>query len=82
MPRARLWNVQEAAAYLGVRPSWIYEACRARRLPVVPVGKHLRFLQEDLDAWIAERRIEARGGAHRSSSSAVSLRRAREFDRL
>jgi excisionase family DNA binding protein len=57
---ARLWNAQRAADYLGVRPSWIYEAVRGRRLPHIPVGKHIRFLQEDLDAWIAARRIEAR----------------------
>jgi hypothetical protein len=29
-------------------------------MPVVRLGKHLRFLQDDLDAWISEHRIEAR----------------------
>jgi excisionase family DNA binding protein len=44
---------------MGVRPSWVYEATREGRIPVVRLGKHLRFLQEDLNAWIAEHRIEA-----------------------
>jgi excisionase family DNA binding protein len=45
---------------LGVKPSWIYAAARERHIPVVKLGKRLRFLQEDLDAWISDRRIEAR----------------------
>ena len=60
LPTPRLWTAQQAAAYLGVRPSWVYEATREGRIPCVrlPGGKHLRFLQEDLDAWISEHRFE------------------------
>jgi excisionase family DNA binding protein len=57
---ARLFTPQQTAEYLGVRPSWVYEQARARKLPHLKLGKHIRFLQEDLDAWIAARRIEAR----------------------
>ena len=53
----RLWTAREAAEYLSVRPSWVYEAVRGRRIPHVRCGKHVRFLREDLDAWIAERRV-------------------------
>jgi excisionase family DNA binding protein len=60
VPAARLFTPQRTAEYLDVRPSWVYEAARTRRLPHLKLGKHLRFLQEDLDAWIAEQRIEAR----------------------
>jgi excisionase family DNA binding protein len=59
LPTPRLWTTQQAAAYLGVRPSWLYEAAREGRVPVVRLGKHLRFLKEDLDAWIAKHRSEA-----------------------
>jgi excisionase family DNA binding protein len=55
-----LMTPREAAAYLRVRPSWVYEAARGRRLPHVKVGRHLRFLQGDLDAWIAGQRVDAR----------------------
>jgi excisionase family DNA binding protein len=59
-PRAILWTAAEAASYLGMRPSWVYEATRQGRLAVVPMGKHRRYLQKDLDAYIAEHRIEAK----------------------
>jgi excisionase family DNA binding protein len=59
LPTPRLWTAEQAAEYLGVRPSWLYEATREGRVPVVRLGKHLRFLQEDLDSWISEHRSEA-----------------------
>jgi excisionase family DNA binding protein len=46
----------EAAALLSVRTSWVYEAVRARRLPCVRVGKHVRFLRSDLEGWVREQR--------------------------
>jgi excisionase family DNA binding protein len=60
LPTPRLWTAEQAASYLGVRTSWVYEAAREGRVPVVRLGKHLRFLQADLDAWIAENRVERR----------------------
>lgn len=59
LPTPRLWTAHQAAAYLGVRTSWVYEAAREGRVPVVRLGKHLRFLQEDLDVWISTHRSEA-----------------------
>jgi excisionase family DNA binding protein len=44
----------EAAELLSVRPSWIYEAVRANRLPCLRVGRHIRFTREMLQAWLAE----------------------------
>jgi excisionase family DNA binding protein len=55
-----LLTPQEAAAYLRVRPSWVYEAARGRRLPHIKVGRHLRFMREDLDAWLAAQRVPSR----------------------
>lgn len=50
----------EAATYLKVRPSWLYEAARARRVPHLRIGRHLRFLRSDLDAWLREQRVPTR----------------------
>ena len=59
-PDRRLWNVKQAAAYLGVRPAWVYEAVRTKRLTHYRLGeRHVRFLREDLDAFIREQRVEA-----------------------
>jgi excisionase family DNA binding protein len=56
-----LWNVQQAAAHLGVRPSWLYERVRAKQIPHYRLGKkHLRFRQADLDAYLDEQRVDAR----------------------
>ena len=59
-PSARLWTVQQAASYLGVRPAWVYEAVRGKRLAHYRLGRHLRFRTDDLDAFVAEQRVPAR----------------------
>ena len=56
----RLLKPAEAAELLSVPTSWVYEAARERRLPHLKVGKHLRFLRADLEAWLQEQRVEAR----------------------
>lgn len=45
-----------AAGLLSVKPSWIYEAVRDGRLPHLKVGRHIRFLRSDLEAWVIEQR--------------------------
>jgi excisionase family DNA binding protein len=50
----------EAAALLKVKTSWLYEAARTRRLPYLKLGRHLRFLRSDLEAWLVEQRVAAR----------------------
>lgn len=62
-PSARLPNPRlqepllrpaEAARLLSVKASWVYEAVRARRLPCVRLGRHIRFTQRMLEEWLAE----------------------------
>jgi excisionase family DNA binding protein len=50
----RLLRPEQAAWYLNVKTSWIYEAVRAGRLPCHRVGRHIRFTRPMLDAWLAE----------------------------
>ncbi len=50
----------DAAGLLAVRTSWVYEAVRAGRLPCVRVGRHVRFLRSDLEAWVAQQRDRGR----------------------
>lgn len=54
-----LLDATAAADLLAVRPSWIYEAVRAGRLPHVKIGRHIRFLRSDLESWVATRRVGA-----------------------
>ena len=50
----RLLRPDQAAWYLNVKTSWVYEAVRAGRLPCYRVGRHVRFTRPMLDAWLAE----------------------------
>lgn len=51
-----LLRPEEVARMLGVRRSSVYEYVRTGRLPHVRVGRHLRFLREDLEDWIRRQR--------------------------
>jgi excisionase family DNA binding protein len=58
-----LLTVQDAARFLNVTVSWIYEHVRddaTDRLPVLRLGKYLRFDQRDLRAYIDAKREAAR----------------------
>jgi excisionase family DNA binding protein len=65
---AELLTVREAAEFLRVTVSWIYEHVRpdaADRLPVLRVGKYLRFDARDLRAYIDAKREAARNRRRR-----------------
>jgi excisionase family DNA binding protein len=58
-----LLTVRDAARYLKVTVSWIYEHVRddaEDRLPVLKLGKYLRFDLRDLRAYIDAKREAAR----------------------
>ncbi len=63
---AALLTVQEAARFLNVTISWIYEHVRPGaddHLPVLKLGKYLRFDARDLRGYVDAKREAAR--AHR-----------------
>ena len=49
-----LLTVLEAADYLKVPVSWIYERTRTRAIPVRKIGRHCRIPKVELLAWIDE----------------------------
>jgi len=49
-----LLTADEAAELLSVRPSWIYEAVRAERLPCIRLERHIRFTRHMLEAWLSD----------------------------
>ena len=52
----RLWTVNEVAEYLVVDDGWVRDHSNGKRkpaLPVVRVGKHLRYRRADIEAWVA-----------------------------
>ena len=63
-----LLTVQDAARFLKVPISWVYEHVRPDsqdRLPVVKIGKYVRFQRGDLQAYIDAKRVESRRKTHR-----------------
>jgi excisionase family DNA binding protein len=60
---ADLLTVRETAQFLKVSVSWVYEHVRPDtedRLPVVKLGKYLRFDRRDLHEYIDAKRDAAR----------------------
>ncbi len=49
-----LLRPEDAARLLSVKSSWIYEAVRARRMPCLRVGRHIRFTRTMLEKWLVE----------------------------
>ena len=57
-----LLTVHETARFLRVSVSWVYEHVRPEahdRLPVVKLGKYLRFDTRDLRAYVDAKRAES-----------------------
>ena len=63
-----LLTVQDAARLLNVTVSWIYEHVRddsKDRLPVLKLGKYVRFDRRDLRAYVDAKREAARNPRRR-----------------
>lgn len=63
-----LLTVNDAARFLRVTASWVYEHTRddaEDRLPFVKLGKYVRFDRTDLREYIDAKRQASRSGARR-----------------
>lgn len=47
-----LLTLSEVSKFLKVPKSTIYKLARERRLPGHKVGKHWRFVREEIEAWV------------------------------
>ncbi|MBI5366230.1 MAG: helix-turn-helix domain-containing protein [Planctomycetes bacterium] len=50
--------MRRAAAFLSLRPDFLYKLAAARRLPSVRIGRRLLFDVLDLEAWIKRHRVK------------------------
>ena len=55
-------SIPEAAVFLNVTDRWVRRAVRERRIPYLKVGRHVRFLVADLEAFLADSRVESAPG--------------------
>jgi excisionase family DNA binding protein len=61
METKKLLNRKEAAEYLGVKPQTlaVWNVTGRYKLPVVKVGRSVRYRLADLEAWLAARTVGA-----------------------
>ncbi len=62
----------EVAAQLGVSRTWLYGAAKPGRIPSIRIGGRkgpFRFIDEDLQSWIADARAECTSGDLAQSAS-------------
>jgi excisionase family DNA binding protein len=53
----RFVSVDEAAHFLNVKKSWIYQNHRLLEIPSYNLGRKLCFKLEELDEWVKKQRI-------------------------
>ena len=58
-PPAALLTLQDVALRLGTSESHVRRLSDERRIPIVKVGRYVRFDVHELDHWIDDRRIDA-----------------------
>ncbi|MEX0830031.1 MAG: helix-turn-helix domain-containing protein [Nitrospirales bacterium] len=54
-----LLTLSEVSTFLKVPKSTIYKLARERRLPGHKVGKHWRFVREEIEAWVQNAGVDA-----------------------
>jgi len=55
-----LWNMEQAAKYLGVKISCLYKLTMQRQIAFVKLGKLNRFRKQDLDEFILQNLSEVK----------------------
>ena len=58
--KKKMWGVKEVAEYLNVPISKIYSLTRQKGPNTIPrfkIGRHLRFIKEDIDIWLNSQRV-------------------------
>ena len=55
-PEPLLLRPAEAARLLAISPRNLWELTNAREVPVIRIGRSLRYPTEELRAWVAQRR--------------------------
>lgn len=63
MSDRKLLNVEEAAAYLAIKPGTlrIWKCTNRYQIPYVRVGRLIKYHQADLDNFLSKRRVEPVG---------------------
>ena len=56
-----LLNVKQTAKILAISPRKLWEIANRKDIPHVRIGRCVRYREEDIDAYVASRRVGKRG---------------------
>jgi excisionase family DNA binding protein len=56
IPAERLWKARDVAGFLGIGRNAVYEMADRGELPSVRIGSRVRFVPEEIRAWVAQQR--------------------------
>lgn len=56
--KKKLADIDEAATFLGVPKSWLYDRTRRNAVPLIRLGKYVRFDLTELEAWARAGEVE------------------------
>ncbi len=68
-----LLTLGEVSSFLKVPKSTIYKLARERRLPGHKVGKHWRFVREEIESWVQNSGIETATEASHSNGQLETM---------
>jgi excisionase family DNA binding protein len=68
-PPARILNLNEAAALVGLAKATVYKLTSAGTIPHAKRGKKLVFEREALEAWLLENRVMPNEAEHRAADT-------------
>jgi len=51
-------TINEVAEKMKVSSSWVYKKCKAGIMPHVRIGGMLRFVEKDVESWIAAHKVK------------------------
>jgi excisionase family DNA binding protein len=57
IPAEQLWTVADVCTFLRVGRNAVYAMAARRELPSIRVGTRVRFVPEDVRAWLARQRL-------------------------
>lgn len=57
-PPRRHLELEEAAAYLGMSPSWLYRQVERKKVPHLRLGRKIAFRVADLDRWLESQLVK------------------------
>jgi excisionase family DNA binding protein len=74
-PVNEIFNMVQAADYLGLAKSTVYKMTSSRLIPHSKIGKKIVFKQNEIDDWITKHKIKTREEIEQEADAYLTRRR-------